>query len=742
MPIAALPTPPTRDDPANFAQRGDAFMAALPAFATEANALQTDVNAKQATASAAATTATAAAGTATTKAAEADADATTAAADRVQTGLDRAAAAASAASITAQVSVATHAAASKATPVDADEIPLADSADTFALKKLTWANLKATIASYLSGIAFPIGQTTPAAGSFTTLISDGLVAAGVVKGLKNAQTSYATAGLMSESATGDVYLGLHASGSSAAALKHTRGGNGISVVDAEGALAALNTGNSTVSGTLTINVPGTIVIPLTFGQAGDDPYIQLTRWTGAASDYYGGRVKQRAGAIAFEEAAPAALGAQTYTESMRVSGGSVGIGTTNPIGKQHIYFGNLTPTSVYEQVLNSPFSGSAGAAGGRVGTTFDLGGGAAGGDSGQPRSAGGGAARNKCAGVYGVSEDALYNRIVGLSIFTTAMDQTASEVARFSGVGHMLIGATSGTCHVIKKAVTQGNYAVEFLSSEAGSMQILAISENGQSGAGAGIFCGKNSTTGRTFNAAGTLNASGADYAEYERNNGLTIPKGSIVGFKADGTLTNIYADAVRFAVKSTNPSYVGGDTWGSEDKVGKRPDEPQFVAQAYTGSANPGDAPAAPDPVAEDATQEVLDAYAAALTAYESALAAHAATLHTYTMDRTQHAASVEVAKALFDSATYPEYERAKAAFEDRLESERQQVDRIAYSGKVPCNVLDTTPGGYVIAVDANGAIAGEFVADPDFAQYKKAVGRVNRLLPDGRCEVAVIIH
>ena len=50
MAITALPTPPTRSDPATFAARGDAFMTALPTFATEANALQTDVNAKQAAA--------------------------------------------------------------------------------------------------------------------------------------------------------------------------------------------------------------------------------------------------------------------------------------------------------------------------------------------------------------------------------------------------------------------------------------------------------------------------------------------------------------------------------------------------------------------------------------------------------------------------------------------------------------------------------------------------------------------
>ena len=46
----------------------------------------------------------------------------------------------------------THAAASKATPVDADEVPLVDSAAAFSLGKLTWANLKATLATYFGGI--------------------------------------------------------------------------------------------------------------------------------------------------------------------------------------------------------------------------------------------------------------------------------------------------------------------------------------------------------------------------------------------------------------------------------------------------------------------------------------------------------------------------------------------------------------------------------------------------------------
>lgn len=61
MSITALPTPPTRDDPFNFSARGDALMAALPTFVTEANALQADVNDKQSAADAAATAADASA---------------------------------------------------------------------------------------------------------------------------------------------------------------------------------------------------------------------------------------------------------------------------------------------------------------------------------------------------------------------------------------------------------------------------------------------------------------------------------------------------------------------------------------------------------------------------------------------------------------------------------------------------------------------------------------------------------
>jgi hypothetical protein len=37
----------------------------------------------------------------------------------------------------------------------------------------------------------------------------------------------------------------------------------------------------------------------------------------------------------------------------------------------------------------------------------------------------------------------------------------------------------------------------------------------------------------------------------------------------AQGKLTNLFADAISFMVKSTNPSYVGGDVWGTEEALG-----------------------------------------------------------------------------------------------------------------------------------------------------------------------------
>ncbi len=63
----------------------------------------------------------------------------------------------------------THAASSKTTPADADELPLVDSAASNVLKKLTWANLKATAKTYFDTLYVAISGAlgTPASGTLT-----------------------------------------------------------------------------------------------------------------------------------------------------------------------------------------------------------------------------------------------------------------------------------------------------------------------------------------------------------------------------------------------------------------------------------------------------------------------------------------------------------------------------------------------------------------------------------------------
>ena len=118
--------------------------------------------------------------------------------------------------------------------------------------------------------------------------------------------------------------------------------------------------------------------------------------------------------------------------------------------------------------------------------------------------------------------------------------------------------------------------------------------------------------------------------------------------------LTNVFTDAVTFVVKSTDPSYVGGDKWFNEK---------------------------------------------------------------------------------LKDDAT----EQEKEAFEQRLQTARALVDRIAFCGQVPVNVTGATAGQYIIPVNDNGAIKGEAVSNPTFEQYLIAVGKVIAIESDGRARIIV---
>jgi hypothetical protein len=182
---------------------------------------------------------------------------------------------------------------------------------------------------------------------------------------------------------------------------------------------------------------------------------------------------------------------------------------------------------------------------------------------------------------------------------------------------------------------------------------------------------GKNGSTGRSINGSGTINASGADYAEYmTKCSNFTVAKGDVIGINANGKLTNVFADAISFVVKSTDPSYVGGDTWGTPEVLGLTELKP----------------------LDQSASDEVKAKYA---------------------QD-----------KAIMDTA---------------LETARQLVDRIAFSGQVPVNVTGATAGQYIIPVNDNGSIKGQAVTNPTFEQYQIAVGKVIAIQSDGRAKIIV---
>jgi hypothetical protein len=149
----------------------------------------------------------------------------------------------------------------------------------------------------------------------------------------------------------------------------------------------------------------------------------------------------------------------------------------------------------------------------------------------------------------------------------------------------------------------------------------------------------------------------------------FTIKKGDVVGVNAQGLLTNVFTEAVTFVVKSTDPSMVGGDVWGTEETLGAT--KPTEVKE---------------------------------------------------------------------DDPGYAEYKTALDQFNAKLEEARVHVDRIAFAGQVPVNVLGATPGQYIVPVaNEDGSISGQAVSSPTFEQYMTAVGKVIKVLPDGRARIIV---
>lgn len=281
---------------------------------------------------------------------------------------------------------------------------------------------------------------------------------------------------------------------------------------------------------------------------------------------------------------------------------------------------------------------------------------------------------------------------------------TQPPALRVDTAGNILLGVDSGAYHVVSKAVPEKQKVIGFAFPSGEFAYLKAQQGAGGSAANATFWLNAASDTGRSLNAGGTINASGADYAEYmTKAPGCgTIAPGEVCGVNADGLLTRSWGEAVAWVVKSTDPAYVGGDSWAKH--LPPRPEEP---AAAPAAPVRPERQPEESD----TAWSARLDAYVAARDAYAAAQVAH---------DRQS-----------------ADHARDLAAWEAALEIERQKVDRIAFSGQVPVAVAGTfASGDYLIAAANGGGIKAVAVAEDDitFEQYRRRLGRVWRVLDDGR--------
>jgi hypothetical protein len=222
---------------------------------------------------------------------------------------------------------------------------------------------------------------------------------------------------------------------------------------------------------------------------------------------------------------------------------------------------------------------------------------------------------------------------------------------------------------------------------------------------------GRDTNTGRGINIGGTVNASGADYAEYLVKAPLcgTIAPGQIVGIDAEGKLTDKWDRAITFVSKSTNPCMVGGDTWAQE--LGARPSAPVRVMPVTEQELV---SPAVPENEASGTP--------AVAAVYRSIVVLPGDTDAAWAAKEAAHSAAVQ-------------------AFDAALEALRQKVDRIAFAGQVPFNVLGATPGQYIVPVQDGDGIAGMAMDEDDMTlkQYMRSIGQVISIEEDGRARIIV---
>jgi len=166
-----------------------------------------------------------------------------------------------------------------------------------------------------------------------------------------------------------------------------------------------------------------------------------------------------------------------------------------------------------------------------------------------------------------------------------------AEKMRLDTSGNLLVNTTNNSMSL--KVCVNGSFGSVTSGNGNRNFIVNTVSNENWNVAGTVVYCGKNGTTGRSINAGGTVNASGADYAEYMKKTDScgTIAKGDVCGVDSNGKLTDVFADSISFVIKSTNPSYVGGDTWGEVD-LGLTEEQTETERQKYDRIAFSGQVP------------------------------------------------------------------------------------------------------------------------------------------------------
>ena len=153
-----------------------------------------------------------------------------------------------------------------------------------------------------------------------------------------------------------------------------------------------------------------------------------------------------------------------------------------------------------------------------------------------------------------------------------------------ASIGSTVLTYTPSVHELRSSSAAESGSPILYIYGAAGTAtQFRPVSGTNGNASGMAMRIGQDSGTSRSINAGGTINASGADYAEYmEKAGDFVIEKGDICGINQDGLLTDVFADSISFVVKSTNPSYVGGDTWHLDCGVEPELDDSDLDKQLF----------------------------------------------------------------------------------------------------------------------------------------------------------------